>query len=484
MAYLKAMETYLCGNSEMDDVSATLYTDGTLIVRGNGNIKNYSSELPCWFNVRKKIKTIIVMKGIRRIGNSAFAQLPKLSHVSMFDSVEEIGKFAFVGCPKLSKVVIPQESDHEDAFDPHVVVENASVLEVFDNLGSRKGDRVWATLYSNEHLIVEGHGNIDNYKSMSGRTWNHRTEQVSFVTVKNGVDAVGAYSFKGFYTLRSVEIENTKKIGRHAFEACKMLIDVKMNNTVEEIGMNAFASCDSLLDFAVPPTITEIPQGMLSSCKSIKEMHIPINIKTIGSNAFSCCNSLETLTGMTEVESIGEYALYCCKLNSFEVPRKVKNISRSLLGNNEPLSEVFLHEEVESIETFAFGKSKNLTLVKIPNENNLKKIGESAFFHCEKLSDAFFNQTFENLETIEVNAFMGCSEMTNIKIQTPKKLTIKKEAFKSNSLVSVVLPKYVELEADVFADAKRTIRLDVSANEKYSKMSKSELEKLAGTEIA
>lgn len=294
MSVLEVVEKFPCGYNKKDSAVATLYNNGELIVRGEGDMMNYTFELPPWFKLRKKIKSVIIMKGIRKIGNSAFSQLPKLTTVHLFDAVEEIGKFAFVGCPELKKVVLPKNADHEDAFDAHVVVENATVKKHYNNLGARKNDRVWATLYSNGHLIIEGSGHMDNFKSKNKRPWHGNEEDVIFVTIKNGVTAVGSYAFKGFYMLKSVEIENAKKIGRHSFEYCKSLIDLKTNNTIEEIGMNAFTCCESLIEFSVPDAVCEIAPRIFAGCKSLKIVHIPETVTKIYKSAFSCCTSLES----------------------------------------------------------------------------------------------------------------------------------------------------------------------------------------------
>ena len=415
MARVSVVETYSCGNSEKDDVTATLYSNGDLIVRGTGDMKNYSSELPGWFPKRKRIKSVVIMKGIRKIGNSAFAQLPKLSQVAIFDTVEEIGRFAFAGCSSLNKVVIPEGSDHEDAFDPHVEVENALPVEVYTDVGANKKDKVWATLYSNGHLIVDGcNGGIKSFSSLARRPWQHRIGQIYFITIRSGVSSIGSLSFKNMPYLRSVEIEDVKKIGRCAFEACKRLIDVKMNDTVEEIGNRAFQNT---------------------------------------------------------------------QLISFVVPRKVKVLAPRVLSRNSSLTEVFLHEDVETIRDFSFYESVNLETVNIPSKNNLKTIERYAFCGCKKLTDSFLNQPLENLEVIGYGAFLNCETMSNIRIQTLSNLKITSHAFGGNSLFSVILPQKVELDEGVFGGASEIIRLDVSASKKYSAMSDAELEKLVGAKI-
>lgn len=249
---LEVVAQFPCGQENEDAVIATLYSNGEMIVRGKGEIKNYPFKLPPWHSLRKKIKSIIVMNGVTRIGSSSFIQLPKLAKVYFHDSVKEIGKYAFVGCPKLTKVVLPMHAEHENAFDDHVTVENAKPLKYFNHLEAKPQYRVWGTLYSNGHLLIEGNGPMANYKARTNQPWYWDAGNILFITIRNGVTTTGAYAFKGLYMLRSVEMEKVITVGRHSFEACKALVDLKMNLTAKRIGSNAFSNCPFLLEVSIP----------------------------------------------------------------------------------------------------------------------------------------------------------------------------------------------------------------------------------------
>jgi len=481
MPDLKEVAVFSCGNIR-DNIKATFYNNGTLIIRGEGDMMNYTSNLPPWFKLRRRIKSVIVMKGVRKIGNSAFTQMPKLSNIYLFDTVEEIGKYAFIGCPKLEKVILPAGADHEDAFDAHVSVEKITVVKNFSNIGAKSSVGVWATLYSNGHLLVEGHGDMQDYTSKKDRPWKEYEWDVVFITVKKGVKSIGSYVFKGFYNLISVEIEDADGIKRHAFEACKNLVDIRINDTIKEIGMFVFARCDSLLNVPIPD-VKELSKGLFASCKSLKTIHIPDSVITIGTSAFIGCTSLESVTGMNNVENIESFAFSNCGIKFFIVPTKVKELKKNSFYNNKNLETIILNKNIEEIGEMALGCNFNLINVEIPNDNKLKRIKNYAFSGCEKFVD-FFNVKLDNLELIERDAFFLCSSLKNINIQTFNKIIIKQHAFRSNKLNSVILPKYVELEAKAFETHNgNKIHLDVSASPKYSKMTKAQLTKLIGAQV-
>ena len=101
------------------DCTVTLTGDGTLTVEGEGYMASYSnSNYVPWYNVRLAIKTIIINKGVRNIGNWAFNNCSNLTSVIISQGVGMIDKFAFYGCSSLKEVRLPAsiQSIGEDAF--------------------------------------------------------------------------------------------------------------------------------------------------------------------------------------------------------------------------------------------------------------------------------------------------------------------------------------------------------------------------------
>lgn len=121
------MKVWDCGESE-GSVTAELYKDGTLIVYGNGKMKDYSaldrdnkSDAPWWNDYRSFITKAVVAEGVTSIGRAAFFRCEKLTTVDISNSVEFIGDVAFYGCDGLTSVIslnpVPPEIYGKETFN-------------------------------------------------------------------------------------------------------------------------------------------------------------------------------------------------------------------------------------------------------------------------------------------------------------------------------------------------------------------------------
>lgn len=93
-------------------VKATLLEDGRLLIRGKGDIKNWSdSESPSttWHNLTDSslIRKIEIGNGITSIGERAFRGCENVTSVSLPSTLTTIKLSAFNGCTNLGKVNIP-----------------------------------------------------------------------------------------------------------------------------------------------------------------------------------------------------------------------------------------------------------------------------------------------------------------------------------------------------------------------------------------
>jgi len=87
----------------------------TLKITGKGEMYNYSfflNKLPPWHKEKYEgyIYSVKIEEGVTYIGKSAFYDLEALSEVIIPASVETIGDSAFANCPKLTSVTISESS--------------------------------------------------------------------------------------------------------------------------------------------------------------------------------------------------------------------------------------------------------------------------------------------------------------------------------------------------------------------------------------
>jgi hypothetical protein len=114
----KKLLVWNCGYSETDIptnkiVAELNVKDGRLIISGRGNMMNYclngniDMESP-WHNYKCHIKTVVISKGVKSIGDFAFAGCELLISIDMSKGIARIGNGAFMKCKSLTSVDVPK----------------------------------------------------------------------------------------------------------------------------------------------------------------------------------------------------------------------------------------------------------------------------------------------------------------------------------------------------------------------------------------
>lgn len=129
----------------------------------------------------------------------------------------------------------------------------------------------------------------------------------------------------------------------------------------------------------------EFPAHSFQDTK-IKRVILPTSSKSIGRYAFGSCKELEEVSYGDNIEKV-DFAAFVYS----------------------SLSEVFIGNGVNKIESYSFYKMDNLK--KISVGSNLVTISGKAFFECKHLEEIVLG---ENLQSIEHEAFGECSELKRI----------------------------------------------------------------------
>lgn len=162
----------------------------------------------------------------------------------------------------------------------------------------------------------------------------------------------------------------------------------------------------------LPDSVNAIGEGAFSNVEGLKTIIIPGTVKTIGKNAFRANSTLEKVIVMDGVETIEASAFEGC-------------------GN---LKEIIMPDSIDSIEEYVFYNCRNLKYIEIPA--NIENINQMTFSYTgvsdviirgKKIkrieNEAFCNckikkiEITENVEYIAPDAFSGCSELEEIKIE-------------------------------------------------------------------
>ena len=263
----------------------TLDRDGTLIISGSGQMKDYSVKyshtIAPW---ETKCQKVIIKHGVKSIGENAFYGCNDLISASIASSVIETGKNAFYKCEKLSSVTI-------------------------ENGVKKIGENAFYGCKSLTEIIIP-----KSVTSIEGGTFMY-CSNLSTISLPDGLTSIGG----------------------GAFMECRKLNAVNIPDSVTYIGSSAFNLCCSLKSITIPNGVSRINNMTFWECGGIKSIIIPDGVKSIGYQAFYHCSKLTAVTipiSVTEIDETafdgikptvygysGSYAEIYAKYNSFPFVR-------------------------------------------------------------------------------------------------------------------------------------------------------------------
>jgi len=171
------------------------------------------------------------------------------------------------------------------------------------------------------------------------------------------------------------------EVDDEAFQLCKILKEVVLNEGLEKIGRCAFRGCKSLESITIPSTVTLISNAAFQSCGELRKVVLNDGLKKIHGQAFELC-----------------------KLQSITIPSTVTSIYESAFCKCSSLNQVVLNEGLVKIGMQAFIECTSLERITLPS--SVKEIGSFAFYQCINLREVV---CIEALPKIDANAFRRCS---------------------------------------------------------------------------
>lgn len=150
------------------------------------------------------------------------------------------------------------------------------------------------------------------------------------------------------------------------------------------------------------------------------------------------------ITGLIMPESMVDISCDNTHLKYCNVPREV---SLDFLSKAPELEAVYLHDNRQEIEDYAFSGCTKLKEVRLPHY--LTYLGERAFAGCSSLTSIHI---LNGIKKINSSTFQGCTSLTSVHIPDSVS-SIDYQAFSNcESLTSIKLPSYVTfLGSGVFA---------------------------------
>ena len=380
-----------------DDLTWVLDDQGTLTIRGTGDMQSFGYHGAPWNIIRDSIVGVVLEDGVTDIGINAFVDCSNLATVTIPESVKTIQVTAFTGCISLTAVHVDPDNAYYRSEDGIVYSKDGTTLVLYPAASSEtevsvpNGVReigfdafadcsklemvtipesvktIQGTAFARCTGLTAVHVDPDNayYRSEDGVVYSKDgTTLVRYpaasseteVSVPNGVRVIGRYAFADCINYTQINLpDSVKKIEYEAFSICRNLTSMSLPEGLESLGGYAFVNCRSLKSIVVPEGITQIEPGVFQQCTSLEKVILPSGITRIGGLSFWWCPSLTDIN----------------------IPDSVKVIEGAAFSACSSLEEIILPDGLESIEEYAFNGCNNLKRLTIPD--SVTEIGDKAF---------------------------------------------------------------------------------------------------------
>ncbi len=286
---------------------------------------------------------------------------------------------------------------------------------------------------TNGVLKITGTGEMADYSESNHAPWYSKRSKIESVQIMSAVTHIGSYAFLDCTNMTALNIGTGSKrtLGQGAFKNCTKLAEVNIPATVSVISVAAFRGCSALASVHLPEGLYSIENRAFAGCTSLASITIPSTVKSINLYAFSQTIALKTVyfnaracNDFTGTTSLGSDHVFPA-LNSLTFGDAVEYVPAEICMYSEYLKSV------------TFGK-------------NIRKIGENAFDHCNKLESAIILP--DKLDTISKSAFAQ-SKITSVTFGKNIKYIGKQAFYGCTGLTSLVLTGNVYVFDHAFADS-------------------------------
>jgi hypothetical protein len=231
---------------------------------------------------------------------------------------------------------------------------------------------------------------------------------------------------------------------------------------VLKIANNAFNGKTNISQITLPPSLTDIGNSAFSGCSNLSKCDLPAGLKTLGTNSFygtslikvnipvgiiaipaSCfqnCTQLSDVSlpaSLSGASALGSNCFYATAIKNLTIPDGVTAIPISCFQLCNQLAQITLPSNLSAIGQNAFNGS-GLTSVTIPPK--VTALGASCFQNCIALTSVSIVEP-SLLQTWSNGCLAGCYSLSSLTIPKPSnnsQVTIDVNAFLGNSNLSTV----------------------------------------------
>ena len=462
------------GQQKVEAKTKVTYTlkKGTLTIKGKG-----AMPAKMKFRRNKKIKKVIIKKGVTSVSYEAFALCKNLNSVTIPSTVKTIGIRSFYGT-KISKITVPSKTKTigQGAFGSCKDLKTIVMPGDFKlKLEEDTDDKLW--------YVTSDQSAVDTI------TFNTKLKlaNVSYLSANNLVVAKNDPSYQ------SIEGVIYTKDGKGIVRVPQKRTELKIKEGCTEFNMQSvlynstdsegdeFNNCSKLKKIVIPSSVKSINKIKYKTDRADAcDMHvdtIEIAPKDFDANSLYALGSslgknitIESLMKLLPDQITYKDHMYITKDHGLlkydgkdanvEIPEEITWIAPEAFYRNETLKNVKLPSKITTIEENTFYGCSELEAVIIPDQVNM--IGKSAFDECTVLKSVTFGKSLKvikdhafasvnirnftipsGIQKIETGAFAGINQIGTVTFEGSTKY-VATDAFMNSTGIKLVYKKGIK----------------------------------------
>lgn len=462
------------GQQKVEAKTKVTYTlkKGTLTIKGKG-----AMPAKMKFRKNKKIKKVIIKKGVTSVSYEAFALCKNLNSVTIPSTVKTIGIRSFYGT-KISKITVPSKTKTigQGAFGSCKDLKTIVMPGDFKlKLEEDTDDKLW--------YVTSDQSAVDTI------TFNTKLKlaNVSYLSANNLVVAKNDPSYQ------SIEGVIYTKDGKGIVRVPQKRTELKIKEGCTEFNMQSvlynstdsegdeFNNCSKLKKIVIPSSVKSINKIKYKTDRADAcDMHvdtIEIAPKDFDANSLYALGSslgknitIESLMKLLPDQITYKDHMYITKDHGLlkydgkdanvEIPEEITWIAPEAFYRNETLKNVKLPSKITTIEENTFYGCSELEAVVIPDQVTM--IGKSAFDECTVLKSVTFGKSLKvikdyafasvnirnftipsGIQKIETGAFAGINQIGTVTFEGSTKY-VATDAFMNSTGIKLVYKKGIK----------------------------------------
>ena len=462
------------GQQKVEAKTKVTYTlkKGTLTIKGKG-----AMPAKMKFRKNKKIKKVIIKKGVTSVSYEAFALCKNLNSVTIPSTVKTIGIRSFYGT-KISKITVPSKTKTigQGAFGSCKSLKTIVMPGDFKlKLEEDTDDKLW--------YVTSDQSAVDTI------TFNTKLKlaNVSYLSANNLVVAKNDPSYQ------SIEGVIYTKDGKGIVRVPQKRTELKIKEGCTEFNMQSvlynstdsegdeFNNCSKLKKIVIPSSVKSINKIKYKTDRAdacdMRVDTIEIAPKDFDANSLYALGSslgknitIESLMKLLPDQITYKDHMYITKDHGLlkydgkdanvEIPEEITWIAPEAFYRNETLKNVKLPSKITTIEENTFYGCSELEAVIIPDQVTM--IGKSAFDECTVLKSVTFGKSLKvikdhafasvnirnftipsGIQKIETGAFAGINQIGTVTFEGSTKY-VATDAFMNSTGIKLVYKKGIK----------------------------------------